>query len=187
MNRWMFMLMALLLAGMGSKGYAQESSAGEQKEKEPRHSISIILSHAHIAEGRDEAGNKKNLLLPSWGIDYNYRLTEKWKIGLHTDLILEEFEVLKNTGSEEEEEYISRSYPVAPALMGVFTPGKRWSFMLGAGVEFTKNENYFLNRAGIEYSVELPKNWELFGSLSYDIKWNAYDNWLLGIGIAKKF
>lgn len=46
MNRWMFMLMALLLAGMGSKGYAQESSAGEQKEKEPRHSISIILSHA---------------------------------------------------------------------------------------------------------------------------------------------
>lgn len=58
MNRWMFMLMALLLAGMASKGYAQESSAGEQKEKEPRHSISIILSHAHIAEGRDEAGKK---------------------------------------------------------------------------------------------------------------------------------
>lgn len=31
MNRCILMLMALLLAGMASKGYAQESSAGEQK------------------------------------------------------------------------------------------------------------------------------------------------------------
>ena len=186
MNRRGYIIVTLILAGQAYNGYAQENY-GMVKEIETKHSIGIILSHAHISEGRDEEGNKKNLLLPSWGIDYNYRITAQWSVGLHTDVILEEFEVLKNEGSEDQEDYIERSYPVAPAIMGLFTPGKHWTFMLGAGEEFAKSEHFFFNRAGIEYTGELTRNWELFGTLNYDIKWSAYDNWLLGIGIAKKF
>jgi hypothetical protein len=44
-----------------------------------------------------------------------------------------------------------------------------------------------LNRFGVEYAAELPNEWEVFGTLSYDLKWKAYDTWVLGIGIAKKF
>ena len=29
--------------------------------------------------------------------------------------------------------------------------------------------------------------WEVFGTLSYDVKWGGYDSWLIGIGIAKAF
>lgn len=71
--------------------------------------------------------------------------------------------------------------------MGILKPTEHWSFLFGFGAEFEKEEKNFLHRAGIEYSGELPKAWEVFGSLSYDFKWKAYDTWVVGIGIVKSF
>ena len=152
----------------------------------PHHIISIVISHAQVFDGRDISGEKKVLSLPSWGLDYTFQFKPTWGIGLHTDIITETFEVEKHLENGGSGDIIERSYPVAPALMGIYKPGKHWSFLLGAGVEFAKEENFFLNRAGVEYSVEIKKTWEVFGSLSYDFKWGGYDTWLLGIGIAKQ-
>ncbi|URM38914.1 hypothetical protein [Flavobacterium anhuiense] len=71
--------------------------------------------------------------------------------------------------------------------MGIYKPNEHWSFLLGFGGEFAKEEDFFLTRAGIEYGYELPKGWEIFGTASYDFKWNAYDSWGIGLGIAKNF
>jgi hypothetical protein len=151
----------------------------------PHHSLAVVISHAQVFDGRDINGEKKVLSLPSWGLDYTFQFKPKWGIGLHTDIITETFEVEKHLESGGSGDIIERSYPIAPALMGIYKPGKHWSFLLGAGMEYAKEENFFLNRAGVEYSAEIPKGWEVFGSLSYDFKWNAYDTWLLGIGISK--
>jgi hypothetical protein len=32
--------------------------------------------------------------------------------------------------------------------MGIYKPGESWSFLLGFGGEFAKEENYFLTRVG---------------------------------------
>jgi len=55
------------------------------------------------------------------------------------------------------------------------------------GGEFAKEENFMLTRAGVEYGVEIRNGWEVSGNLGYDFKWNAYDTWTIGIGIAKSF
>lgn len=183
----------ILFIGLVTSLFSEQILAQERENKKeekgeaffPHHTIGIVIAHANIFDGVDESGNKKILTLPAWGIDYTYQFHPKWAIGLHTDIIIEKYEVQKKLSSSDE--VIERSYPVAPALVGIFKPTRHWSFLFGAGVEFEKDENFFLNRAGIEYGGELPKNWEVFGSLSYDFKWNAYDTWLVGIGIAKSF
>lgn len=160
-------------------GKAQET---EKETFHPHHQLGLVLSHAHVFEGIDDNGNQSVLSLPSWGFDYNFILHPKWGIGLHTDLIVEEFKVEKTF---KDREVIERSYPIAPAVMGIFKPSEHWSFLLGMGGEFAKEENFVLTRLGVEYGVEISNGWEVIGSFGYDFKWDAYDTWTLGIGISK--
>ncbi|HLO82849.1 MAG TPA: hypothetical protein VK166_17915 [Chitinophagaceae bacterium] len=163
---------------------AQEKEEKKESGEEfkPHSTIGLVISHAHVFAGRDENGKKKVLGLASWGIDYNYHLSPKWAVGLHTDIIIESFKVEEHGG-----ETIERSYPIAPALMGIYKPNHHWSLMAGVGEEFAKEENFFLTRLGVEYGAEIRNGWEVFGSLAYDIKWSAYDTWVLGLGISKAF
>ncbi|MEZ0181781.1 hypothetical protein AB9T89_06010 [Flavobacterium oncorhynchi] len=163
---------------------AQEN---EKKTFSPHHQIGISINHAHVFEGRDDEGNHEVLNLPAWGVDYTYQFHEKWAFGLHTDFIIEKFKVEKTYASGDDKETVERSYPIAPAVMGIYKPSESWSILLGFGGEFAKEEDFFLTRAGVEYGYELPKDWEIFGTFSYDLKWNAYDSWGIGLGIAKNF
>jgi hypothetical protein len=172
-------LVFLILAGGNS--LAQGSEENEEPFRS-YHQLGLVLSHAHVFEGLDDNGKRGVLSLASWGIDYNFFFRPKWGIGVHTDLILEDFKVEKTFGNKES---IERSYPVAPAVMGIYKPGEHWSFLLGMGGEFAREENFILTRLGIEYSVELSKGWEIAGCFGYDIKWDAYNTWTIGIGISK--
>jgi hypothetical protein len=183
------MIMTGILLCSSQRLFAQETKTEtkaettEEREKfVPHHSIGLAVSHAHVFNGRDENGKKKTLNLSAWAIDYNYYFAPKWAVGLHTDIIAENFMV-----ENSENETIERSYPIAPALMGIFRPNRHWSLLAGVGEEFAKEENYFLTRFGVEYGGELRKGWELFGNISYDIKWKGYDTWILGLGISKSF
>jgi len=169
--------------------YSTKISAQENEEKafHPHHQIGLSINHVHVFEGRDDEGNREVLSLPAWGLDYTFQFHKKWAIGLHTDFIVEKFKVEKNLESGGDKETVERSYPIAPAVMGIYKPNEHWSFLLGFGGEFAKEEDYFLTRAGVEYGYELPKGWEIFGTVSYDFKWNAYDSWGIGLGIAKNF
>lgn len=172
----------LLACLHGYNGNAQESKEAETETFKAHHQIGLSLAHAQVMEGRDENGKKEVLSLPSWSLDYNFHFHPKWAIGLHTDIIIEKFKV---TGDGNET--IERSYPIAPAVMGIFQPTEHWSFLLGIGGEFAKEENFGLTRAGIEYGTEIKNGFEVFGALSYDFKWSAYDTWSIGIGISKSF
>ncbi|MFT3823690.1 MAG: hypothetical protein QM731_07205 [Chitinophagaceae bacterium] len=160
--------------------------AQEKQRFKPVHSIGINIGHEHSFSGVDENGNREVAVLPYWGLDYNFQFARKFAIGLHTDFITESFKVEKNLDGGESE-VVERSYPIAPALMGFYKPTEHWSFGLGAGVEFAKEENYSLNRIAVEYGAEIRKGWEVFGVFQYDIRWNAYDTWTIGLGISKAF
>ncbi len=180
-----FFAVVIIFCFCSKNGFSQHQEESKEPFR-PEHWLSIVISHAHVFQGRDIDGNKKVLSLPSWGLDYTYQFKPKWGIGLHTDIITETFEVEKHLESGGDAVVIERTNPIAPALMGIYKPNEHWAFLIGAGVEFAKEGNFFLNRAGVEYGAELPKGWEVFGSLSYDFKWNAYDTWILGLGIAKR-
>ena len=171
---------ALFLTPLFCMAQEQEESVAQELL---RHSIGVAIGHAHTFEGRDDEGERKTLVLPCWSLDYNFHIDEKWSLGLHTDLIIQRFFVEKIRGGELTE----RSYPVAPALMAMYSITKHWQAQLGSGIEFAPEGNIFLIRAGVEYGAEIRGGWEVFGSMCFDMKWDTYETWTLGLGIAKNF
>ena len=169
-----------LMFAIITSSFSQESEAKKENFK-PYHSISGLLSHTMIKDGiRD--GKTEWIAFPSFAFDYNYVFSPKWRIGLHNDLIFEDFIVENKEGNE-----LERSEPFASVLVGGFKPGKHFTFEAGMGYEFAKEEDLFLTRIGTEYAVELPNEWEFIVNLVYDMKWNAYDSFAFGVGVSKSF
>ena len=175
-----------MLLGFSFQQFSAQDIHKNEDSFQPHHSISFIISHTQISQGVQSDGNRKWLSLPSWGVNYNYYFQPKWAIGLHNDIIVEDFVVeehLKSSNSTT----LERSYPIASALVGSFKPGKHFAFLVGAGGEFAHTGNFFLIRAGIEYSTHITKSWELNAVLANDYKLNAYNSWAIGLGITKQF
>lgn len=167
------------MLGVISASLSQEIEDKSVKFKS-HHSISALLSHTIIKDGiRD--GKSEWITFPSFTFDYNFIFSPKWRIGLHNDLIFEDFIV------ETNDKELERSEPISSVLVGGFKPGKHFTFESGLGYEFSEKENLFLTRIGTEYSLELPKDWELVVNLVYDVKWDSYDSFSFGIGISKSF
>ncbi len=172
--------------------WAQESEERESHEAHqeahhyPHHSLSLLLSHINVREGVSD-GSPRWLGLPSWGLDYNFIFHPHWAIGLHTDVTVERFLVKKHLHSGEEET-IERSFPVAPAIVATWRPHHHWAMLLGPGMELAPEENFGLMRLGVEFSTPLANhNWEFLATAQYDFRFDAYDTFMLGFGIARLF
>ena len=148
-----------------------------------KHSISLLISHTQINEGLNENNKKQWLSLPSWGINYNYSLSEKWNLGVHTDIIIEDFKV---ESLSKKGEIIERSYPIASALVTSYKPNKYLSVLLGPGAELAKGHNFFLIRTGVEFGAHINFRWEFIANLINDYKFKAYNSWGIGVGLAYK-
>jgi hypothetical protein len=194
----------LLIFFLAFHSYAQETEKIEEtlqddnsvQDEEPlkRHFISASINHTIIFSAVKNGEHHSNLNVPSFGLNYTYALSEKWGIGLHNDIILEDFivkgESLNNDGTKspgEEIETIERETPISMALVAVYKPIENLGIVAGGGMEFSKNEHYALVRFGLEAPFELQNSWEIYGVLSYDIMFDAYTSLSYGIGIVKQF
>lgn len=162
--------------------FCQAVEPKEESEKLLRHRISLMLGHTHIPAGEID-GEKNILTVPTWGLDYNFQINRKWAAGLHTDIITESFNVIDFEGNREFE----RERPFTMTIVGIYKPHERWSLLAGAGYEFAAEENLSLLRLGMERGWELEKDWEVFATLQYDLKFGVYDSWMIGIGFSKGF
>lgn len=156
------------------------------KTFKPHHSVGLFLSHTQISQGIQANGNRKWLSLPSWGINYNFKFNQKWAVGLHIDIVVEDFAVEQHLKSSNND-VLERSYPIASAVMFSYKPGASFSYLLGAGGEFAHSGNLFLVRIGVEYGYHISKKWELNINLTNDLKINAYNSWAIGVGIVRVF
>jgi hypothetical protein len=179
----MRVIIIIVLLSLSSFIKAQDGKLSDYTRTN-KHSILFIISHTQINEGLDENGKKQWLSLPSWGLNYNYSLSKKWAIGMHTDIVVEDFIVDNHS---KQNAVIERSYPIASAIVISFKPGKDFSFLLGSGAEFSKGNNFLLIRAGLEYGLHINKNWEFIANIINDYKFSAYNSWSLGMGIVYKF
>ena len=158
-----------------------------------KHVISASINHTMIF-GAVKDGSASSLTLPSFGLNYTYAINHKWGIGLHNDIILEDFVVKQPSSSETRSSsddgditVIQRGNPVAACIMGIYKPIPWLGLMAGFGREFSSHEDFTVIRFGIEAPYHLPKNWELFGVLTYDINIDAYESLTYGLGIGKLF
>ena len=146
------------------------------------HKITLVMAYSFINNSFSEQTNGI-LIVPTIGFNYDYFFNARWGLGLHTDLLLQQYKVEKHGGHEE----ILRENPVGLAGMLLFKPNHRWTLMAGYGVEVEKHENFQMIRVGVEYGIELPKHWELGFSLEFDYKIKTYSSLMFGVGFSKMF
>jgi len=53
------------------------------------------------------------------------------------------------------------------------------------GEEFAAEERLHLTRLGFEYGLPVARHWEAGGQITYDLKWQGYNTWAIGIVINK--
>ena len=175
------LLFISLLASSGLAQAQDQEKYYDEEETERRHSVSFLISHSHVSQGL-KGSESRWLILPSFGFDYNYKLSTMWSIGLHNDMIIESFKILKSDGETE----LERTRPFVSILTAGFKPGKHFTYQFGFGGEFAKEDDFFLTRLGIEYGWEISERMEIFSNLVYDLKWNNYNSYVIGLGVTRK-
>lgn len=148
-----------------------------------RHRITIMMANSHIPSANRINGQSTVFIVPTWGLNYDYWLSEKWAIGLHNDIVLQHYKIEKS----HDKEVIERVNPVTLCTVALYRPLHNWTFLLGIGRELEKNESFTVLTAGSEYGVELPGDWELSFNIIYDNKLETYDTWMFGVGFSKLF
>ena len=178
----------LAIAPHAVQGQEDESlenfSESEGDERFYRHMIQAGLAHNHTSTGIDEDGERRWLALPAYILNYNYRFNEDWSLGLHTDIIVEQFEV----EDESDQATFERTNPITVSAMGSYRIWGPIHVLAGGGVEFAKEENLSLMRVGIEPAWEFGKGrWEVGFGLFYELKFTAYNTLNIGLAVARLF
>ena len=153
------------------------------QEEFKRHSISLVMANSHVPSGIDIEGKSKWLILTSWGLDYDYRFSEKWLLSIQSDLILENFQV--EAFASNPKDVLDRAYPLSLVLAGIFEPIEPLGIVFGMGYEFAPEENLLLLRGGLEHCWTIDEKWGVFINLLFDYKPEAYDSWSFGAGVKR--
>jgi hypothetical protein len=165
----------ILLFFVAQFAVAQDTESNEHKSK-IRGAIMIANSHVpHATEG-----GKEVVIIPTWGFDVDYFFHSRWSVAMQGDVKLQSFEV------KDGETLLERTNPFAAALVIHYHTLRHWSFYAGPGYEFEGHENFFLVKAGTEYSFEITENFEIALNLFYENKEEVYDGWTFGIAFNKK-
>ena len=171
-----------------------EGHSSPKHEDFKHHYIGLSIGHTHISGGIRN-GERKWLALPSFGFSYVYAFNPKWAIGLHNEMIVEDF-VVQSSGSKSiairneaggDITGIERGRPIAIAVIGIYKIHKHIGLLAGGGMEFSEHEDFALVKIGAEFPYHFAPGWEMFGTLSADFKIDAYDSFSFGFGVARLF
>jgi len=173
MYRAIFLLSVFLSVAAVSYGQVHHPVAHE-----PHWRAALLLGHTFVP-----AIGAQYSVIPSWGVDVEYWPTAKWGIGFHNDIELQSF-VVERAGHEE---FLEREYPLVLTLDALFKPWRGLVLQLGPGIELERSEHLFLLRVGLEYEIELGHHWDIFPSIFYDTRHQAFDTWAISFGIGKRF
>jgi hypothetical protein len=155
----------LALSALTPVALAQENPSKEEKDN--AWSLVLLMANSHIPAATE--GGKVVTVIPTWGLDLDYRFSPHWSIALQTDVKIQSFEVSHN------ETVLERSFPFTVAIVPHYYLAKNWSFMAGPGYEIEKNKNIFLIKAGAEYGFELTERFEFGITAIYENRWEVYD------------
>ena len=61
------------------------------------HSLTLVVASALIPNSFSENTNDI-LIVPTFGLNYDYQINLNWGFGLHTDIILQEYKIEKHGG-----------------------------------------------------------------------------------------
>jgi hypothetical protein len=184
MNRVIALVIILIVSSPYSLAQQAEMADDNQhaEHEGPSHRVTLVMASSFIKSDID-GGTNSILVVPTYGLNYDFFFHQKWGVGLHTDIVLQQFKVEKHDGHE----VLIRENPVALCAVGLFKPLPSLALIAGYGIELEKHENIQLLRFGVEYGFHLPGNWELGFALEFDSKINTYNSLMFGAGFSKLF
>ena len=162
--------------------YGQASLDETSEKQHSRHHVSIMIAHTHVPKGTEHTAGSGPLIIPSWGLNYNFHINEKWSVGWHNDMEISTYFIKDEHGAE-----LERERPIITSLVGIFKPRKYVGILAGAGRELEKHQSFWVLRAGLEFEIEMGNNWDLAPSFIYDLKESVYDSWTIGLAVGKRF
>ena len=178
MRQTLFLFSLLLFAGALVAQDEKESN----DEAFRRHKVSLAITHTFVPTTINSNGDKTYLSLASWGLDYDFRINSLWGAGLHSDLVIQDFEY------EDNDVVRTRVKPLAMAAVATRKLGKHFTVLAGGGAEFSRGEETLaLIRFGADYGWELPDDWEVSFSVVTDFKIGAYNALVFGFSLGKAF
>lgn len=158
--------------------FAQE----QEKEAFSHHKVALVLGHTHIPNAYQSTTGSQAVIVPSWGLNYDYLFNERWSIGVHFDMEIATYIIENADGSD-----LERERPVIISLIGTYKLHKGLMIGGGFGKEFEAHQNFWVYKFGVEYEFELSEQWGLAPSLVIDIKENLYHSWTIGLGVGRRF
>lgn len=145
------------------------------------HRISAMMAFSHIPSIVPGETAKQSVVVPTYGLNYDFWFHAKWAIGLHNDLILQQYKVERHHDEQE----IIRSFPLAVKAVVLYQPIHELIFLAGYGKEFETKETLDVITIGVEYGIPIRNGWEANLNLLFDWNIDNYISWMFGVGFAK--
>ena len=182
MNRQWWAWKAVALATATPCTLSTSAQKGEDAGSEGRHLIALFTGNSWIPEGLShETGDKETVIAPTFGLDYEFRLSDDWSLGTYNDV-----EIMNILVEEEDGTLLERENTVVLTVGGSLRLNRRMKVELSGGVESDAHETLRVARIAYEYGFELPQNWELGIAASYILK-DFYNVFGLGLVIGHRF
>lgn len=180
-------LMALYLffLTVAISGFTQHSPHNiEEKHQFKRFRISMNIGHCYIPKAQF-SNDEQLVVLPTWGLDFQYWFSEKIGIGLKNDIENASYRVRYRSNSSD---LLFRERPVIVSIPVFYKPWNNGlAFMLGPGIELEENSNLFVLRVGVSYDFELGRHWDFAPEIVYDHKGTSIDAFTIAMGVGKRF
>ncbi len=158
------------------------SASAQEEVEEPKNRLTFMMSHTYvpvILNGEDKEWGA----VPSLGLNYDYWVSESVGLGIHSDFLLENFFIEEF----EESKALEREKPFAMVAVFLYKFENELTTLIAFGAEIEKSKSLMLAQFGLEYGKAFGKNWEVGGNLTYDLKFEAYNSFTLGLSISKIF
>jgi len=145
--------------------------------------VALNLAHAYIPSASSEENTF--IIIPVWGLDFQYWFNEHWGLGLKNDIEIAKYTL---TGSDESSGNELRENPFIISLPVYYSP---WdgglTFYTGPGIELEDDHNFWVYRLGIGYEFHLPGHWDFAPEFVYDLKDGTHNSFTIAIGVGKRF
>ncbi len=155
------------------------TSAQESTKEENKHLVTVAVGYSYIPKGASHGGHSADgVFIPSLGLDYFYKLSSKWEIGVMADFEFGEYIIF--------EKDLNRKNAIVVAGIASYSLTESINLFAGGGMEFEQDHNLGIIRVGGEYAFELNKGWLIAPGFFYDFK-EGYDAWSLSVAFGKEF
>lgn len=154
----------------------------EDGEQLKRSNVVLTIGHALIPSAVESSNSKDLVLVPTWGLSYEYRFSNRFLLGLKGEAEMSSYIV-----ADQDEREIEREYPISLILYADYRMVKDLYLIVGPGIEFEKEENFYLASLGLCYEVEIPGGWALVPEFVYKLKGGHTSTYALGLGVSKTF